>query len=244
MLTLEELENRFKKNMINVTNQIIDYIGEAISRGILDGLTVNILYGTMPEVQNYLERKSGRDLIEGFIYCSRSDEDCSENNQAFRERKYPEYWDIFRQLPTLEEYKQEKENPEKAKPLPEDAEQFFMDKLHVIFPLVKPFKDVIRTLYTYKDNQGNSFLSIIEKKYIALIFRSFPILSIKYINLQRNPVVENGRITVNKDTGRILYRYSDTVYLSDISVKNAMKIFNLTIEDLLKWFWLQSGFRK
>jgi len=232
VITTEQLEERFKACMIRVSDTLFEYIGEAIERKILSGFLINIVHGVIPEIQEYLNRKTGKELIEGFIYCSRSNDDVGENSKM-KERMYPEYWDIFVELPTPEEYQKDKQDPENAEPIPKDAELFFLEKLPVIFPIVEPFKDVIRTLYEFEDKQGTPFLSIVEKKYIAHIFRAFPVLAIKYIIHKRQPKIVNGQLAVG-ETGKIQYYYSGEVYEADISGKKSMERFGLTNEDIVK----------
>lgn len=232
MLTKEEIEDRFKKNLLNVNKRLAEYTEEAIERGILGGILVNILNGAMPQIQKYLEKKSGRELIEGFIYCSKSDGDLKED-ENYKLRKFPEYWETLSNLPDLQEYNLEKNlKEEDCKPLDSQAENFFLEKLSIIFPITKPFQEIIKILYHYKDPNEKPFLSILDKKYIGLNFRAFPILAIKYINLCRNPKINDGKLVLSP-SGKILY-IGNNGYMSDISVKNSMIRFNLTHEDLLK----------
>lgn len=236
-LTLEEIENRFKKNLIIAQQTLNDYVDDAIEKEILETGAVLILKGVIPMVQDYLNKKTGKELVENFINSSFSKNDRAGSDE-FKHRKIPEYWLLLAQLPTLEEYTRERDmDPKMVKPLSKEAEQFFIENLELVFPKIKPFQETIAILYQYKSNTGVSFVSTIQKKFVAMIFRSFAVLSIKYINLKRNPKIENGKLIINESTGNIQYYKSENgenLFHPSISIKNAINIFKLTHTDLLK----------
>lgn len=233
MISAHIIEERFKKNLINnVFELLASYIQEAIERKILTDLKANIINGVLPQVKSYLEEKAGSELIEGFIKCSRSADDFEDKGGSYKLRKYPEYWEIFSLLPTFEEYSREKNLPEnECIPLPLQVEEFFVSNLETIFPIMKNISDVISFLYAYRDNLGRPFLSLSEKKFIGVNFRSFPILAIKYINIRRNPKIENGKLVLNPETKNIIFTFD---YMADLSIRKSMQKFNLTMDDLLK----------
>lgn len=231
-LYYEEIGQRFKSNLLRVHDELAGFVEDAIDMNVLNGIKADIVNGIMPQVRKHLEEMTPQDMIEGFIHCSRSQEDKMDGTK-FKERKYPEYWDILSHLPTLQEYKSElKKSVEECKALHPDVEEFFVHKIHIIFPKVEPLKDIIQTIYHHVNSKGESFLSIQDKKLLCVLFRSFPVLAIKYINLGRNPVLEDGKQLKTKSNGRILYD-GNNGYFGDISVKNAMKVFEIEIEDMI-----------
>lgn len=233
---IAEIENRFRTNLIIAQQSLNEYVQNAIDKKIIDVTTAIMLGAIMPTIEEYLKSKTGSFLIENFIYSSFSDSDRKESAE-FKTRKFPEYWLLLSQLPTLTEYKKESEQTTPVKPLSKEAEEFFITKLKVVFPLVERFQDVISMLYQHTSPTGQPFVPLIQKKFIAMIFRSFAVLSIKYINLKRNPKIENGKIIVNEQNGKIQYLKTpnaDNHYLANISIKNAMEKFGLSLSDLIE----------
>lgn len=239
VVTLDVIEARFKKNLIIAQETMADYVQDAIDKGIIDSGMALILAGAMPIIENYLSNKTGEYLIENFIHSSFSEADKAESVE-FKERKYPEYWKLLAQLPTLDEYNRDQqsfENNKPIKPLSAEAEAFFIQKLRIVFPKVEPFQNVIAMLYQYKYPNGKPFVNLLQKKFVAMIFRSFAVLSIKYINLKRNPKIENGKLICNEATGKIQYMEDKhnkfNLFYPNISIKNAMIQFEITTTDLI-----------
>lgn len=237
ILTPEIIEARFKKNLLIAQQTLNDYVNDAIDKNILETGTKVILKATTPVVESYLNNKTGKELIENFITSSFSEAD-KNGSDSFKQRKFPEYWKLLAQLPTQEEYNKEKDlDLALVKPLSKEAETFFITNLEVVFPKIKPFQETIAFLYQYKSPEGIPFVNTIQKKFVALIFRSFAVLSIKYININRNPKIENGKLLINETTGNIQYNKNENggnPYHPSISIRNTMKEFNLTHADLLK----------
>lgn len=226
-LSRDELENKFKKNLLNMIKRLQTHINDAVECNIIGGMQIQIIQGVMPAVNKALEDKSGKEFLEGFIRSSR---DKNESEEEYKQRKYPKYWGILKQLPTPQEYIEDKKR-EKVEPLNKDVENFFIHNLHILFPTISPFKDLIQTIYTAKMPDGSSFLSIMEKRYLGTICRSFAIISIKYINLIRDPKIIAGKLVTNE--GKILYNQGGNPFCSDISVKECMKAFDISIDDML-----------